>query len=374
MKKILHVVGRMNRAGQETFLMNVLRSADLTKYDISFSVNTDYIGAYEQEIVELGGSIFHNPYPAKLRYLVPYLREFRKYIRNNGPFDIVHCHVYYFGGLIMWAAAKEEVPIRIMHSHNTNDARRDSFYRHFYRKMMSKFIRRYSTHLVACGQEAYQALFSLPCPSETAIINNAISLDKFKKEGNERFDLEDELGRPLTGSVFISVARFYKVKNHVKIIDVFDYYLKYYDSSAVLLLVGTGELFDDIKEYTINKGIVDSVFFLGSRDDVPRLLLASDLFLMPSLFEGLPVSLVEAQAAGTRCLISSTITKEVDMGIGILEYEHLDNDSSIWAEHCYRLLMKESVDYDRRKMMISNRGYSLDSVWRKLTNLYESKE
>lgn len=331
-KKILEVVGRMDRAGQETFLMNVLRAHDPEKYEIWFSVNTNHLGDYEPEILELGGKIWHNPYAISNRTLLPYLRSFRDFLRKEGPFDVVHCHVYYFGGFIMRIARQEGVAVRIMHSHSTSDGLNDTLYRRLYRWFCRRLILNNATQLVACGREAYEALFQRPCPDKGKILNNAIVMSKFNLSLQDRFETRKNLGIPNENRVIISVARFLPVKNHGRIISIFNYYHKYIDTSATLLLVGDGDGKEKIEETVKKLELANSVFFLGKRSDIPQLLNASDVLLMPSLFEGLPVSLVEAQAAGLSCVISDVITSEVDMGLGLVHYVSLNESDENWAK------------------------------------------
>ena len=165
MKKVLEILGRLDRAGQETFVMNIFRYIDRKRFDLYFSVNTDYVGAYEAEILSAGGKIFHNPYAVSLKNLRLYLRAFRKFLREEGPFDAVHCHVYSFGGFLLRAAYKEGVPVRIMHSHTAYDGQKNSPIRRIYAAYARRLIDRYATKKVACGKDAYEAFFKEPCLS-----------------------------------------------------------------------------------------------------------------------------------------------------------------------------------------------------------------
>lgn len=369
MKKVIEVLGRLDRAGQETLVMNIFRNIDKEKYQLVFSVNTSYVGAYEKEVESLGGQIYHNPYPADLKHLWMYLREFRKFLRESGPFDVVHCHTYFFGGFIMWAAYKEGVPVRIMHSHNTSDGYKDSIQRKIYRSFARRLIKKYATKCLACSKEAYESFFLEKCLSTDSILNNAIELDNYSDDVKLIKKYKDEFSTN-NRTVFISVARFNHVKNHEKIIRIFYNYLQEIDSKSTLLLVGDGDLKKIIKRQVHDLDITENVIFLNVRSDVQELLKISDVFLMPSKWEGLPVSLVEAQAAGVRCVISDSITDDVDMGLGLIFKCDISDNAKEWARICQKAVRFSRPNYETRSKAISEKGYSINTILRKLETLY----
>ena len=372
MIRVLEVVGRMDRAGQESFLMNIFRARDKEKYDISFSVNTNHIGAYEEEIVASGGAVYHNPYSADIKNIFKYIKSFRKILRENGPFDAVHCHVWLFGGFIMQAAKKEKVPIRIMHSHSTVDGYNNSFFRRLYRFTAKKLIDRCSPEKVACGRDAYRALFDKECENDNLILNNSVDISLFDDTAVDSNALKSELGIPLNTTVFVSVARFCKVKNHRKIINIFNEYHKK-NKNSVLLLVGDGELKSQILSQVKELGIEDAVIFMGVRSDVNKILFCSDVFLMPSEFEGLPVSLVEAQAAGVSCVISESITDEIDMGLSLIKKADINSDDKHWVNLIEEALTQDKPEFILRKRKLFEHGYTVESTWRKLDLIYDRK-
>lgn len=369
MKKILEVVGRMDRAGQETFLMNLLRSYDSSKYEITFAVNTFHQGEYEEEITTLGGKVWHNKYSPTIKNLNKYLREFKRFLKAEGPFDVIHCHVYYFGGFILKAAHEVGIPVRIMHSHSTSDGFNSTFIRRIYRKYALHLIKKHSTDFVACGFGAYHGLFKEDCPSDKQILNNGIVLTNFNLSFEDRISKRTELGIKSNSHVLINVARFSPVKNHIRIIDIFEDVLKI-DPDTILLLVGDGELRHFIERQSEQKGISESIKFLGMRDDIPSLLNASDALIMPSLFEGLPVCLIEAQAAGTFCIISSSITIEVDMGLNLLTFIDLEASNNVWAKSIIDGMSHIRPSFEDRIRQIEKTGYSINTTWNKLDEFY----
>lgn len=369
MKRVLEVVGRMDRAGQETFLMNLLRSCDSNEYEITFSVNTSHVGDYESEILSLGGKVWHNPHAITFKTFFKYLSAFREFLKTNGPFDVIHCHMYYFGGFILRVAKEEKIPIRVMHSHSTSDGKSKSFLRNFYRNISYLLIKKNATHFVGCGVAAYESLFREKCLDSNRILNNAILMDRFNMGYDERIVTRKSLGCGSSTKLIINVARFCKVKNHERIISIFNsYHSKNINSK--LLLVGEGDRIDIIKKMVKNNKLTDAVLFLGIREDIPDLLNAADVLLMPSLFEGLPVSLIEAQAAGLPCVISNTITKEVDMGMNILQFLSLNATDEDWCEAICRSFLIDKPDYKVRYKSLGIKGYTVDATWKKLRLIY----
>lgn len=374
MKKVLEILGRLDRAGQETFVMNIFRHIDRKRFDLYFSVNTDYVGAYEAEILSAGGKIFHNPYAVTLKNLRLYLRAFRKFLREEGPFDAVHCHVYSFGGFLLRAAYKEGVPVRIMHSHTAYDGQKNSPWRRIYAAYARRLIDRYATKKVACGKDAYEAFFKEPCPEKGAILPNGIELSRFGgKDTGTGKEIKKELKVSEEQDIFVSVARFCEVKNHEKILSVFKEYLRAFNPRAVLLLVGDGERRKYIEESAKREGLGEKVIFAGIRGDVDKLLAAAEVFLMPSKFEGLPVSLIEAQAAGVRCVVSDRVTDEADMGLGLFYRLPLEASDEVWAETCARANAVSPPAFSKRKRGIERRGYSVENAVKRAEELYDGK-
>lgn len=370
MKRVLHVVGRMDRAGQETFLMNVLRAMPKQLYEFTFSVNTDYIGVYEDEIIESGGKIWHNPYAPTLKQLFKYLRSFREFLIKTGPYDIIHCHVYYFSGFLLREAAKCGIPIRIMHSHSTSDGYKDNLFRKFYRKLSISLIKNNATHYVACGKDAYVSFFGQDVQNDKYILNNAILPERFNLDEGQRDNQRCELKISQDAIVIISIARFCKVKNHSRIISIFKKLLSI-NPNSILLLVGEGALKRDTEDLCNRLGMQDKVKFLGARSDVPMLLNASDCLLMPSLFEGLPVTLIEAQAAGLPCVISSNITKEVDLGLDLVHFIDLDKSDHEWAVELSDASKSLKPDFGLRLGKLAENGYTIEKTWEKLIKIYD---
>lgn len=319
--RVLQVVTHMNRGGLETMLMNYYRNIDRNKVQFDFLTHRPESEKkdYDDEIRSLGGKIYHMPV---LNPFSPgYKKSLDQFFKEHKEYKIVHSHLDCLSAYPLKAAKKNGVPIRIAHSHNTSQEKNLKYLIKDYSK---KQIPKYATHLFACGKEAGQWMFG---KHKFQIMNNAIDAKKFiyneeiRKQKRAELGVEDKF-------VIGHVGRFNLQKNHEFLIQCFKAFLQK-NSDAVLLLVGNGDLQEKARQQVKGYGIEDYVKFLGLREDIPQLLQAMDLFLFPSLFEGLPVTLVEAQAAGLPCVISDTITDEI-MITDTISKVSLDADADQW--------------------------------------------
>ena len=271
------------------------------------------------------------------------------------------------------AAKKHGVKARIAHSHNTDQldnpkGLKDHLHR-AYLKYEKHLLRRYADYYVACSPEAGKWLFGeRRCSGDNyLLLTNAIESSKYSYDEEIRAEVRNELG--LEGKkVIIHVGQFRTQKNHDKIIDVFSE-LCSRDESYRLILVGNGEEEDRIRNKVRDIGLSDKVLFLGSRNDVDRLLQAADVFLFPSLYEGLSIALLEAQASDLICIVSDTVSPasfvtEKTMGLG------LDNDSRVWADKIQSSLDAYKTRSDRRSLF-AEKGYDISAQIKVLEKFYK---
>lgn len=299
--RILQVVTHMDRGGLETMLMNYYRHIDRTKIQFDFLVHRTERAAYDDEIEVLGGKIY------RLSRLIPwsrsYLNELNNFFAEHPEYRIVHVHQDCLSSVILKVAKKHDVPVRIAHSHNSSQEKNLKYpIKLWYRHSLS----RYATHLFSCGKAAGGWMF---CGAHYTVINNAIDPEPYRYNVEKGLEVRSKLGVQ-NKFVIGHVGRFNSQKNHSFIIDVFNAVLKY-DTNSVLMLVGDGDGRAKIQIKAEQLGISDKVMFLGIRNDVADLMQAMDAFLFPSLYEGLPVTLIEAQASGLPCIISNSISSEV---------------------------------------------------------------
>jgi glycosyltransferase involved in cell wall biosynthesis len=311
--RILHTLGSLDPGGVETWLLNILKYIDREHFQFDFCTFGSRAGLNAKEVERLGGKILRCP---KGPNLLSFRRRFRKILRE-GNYDVVHSHVHLFSGaLLRWAKA-EGVPVRIAHSHTSRDDRPNTPPRASYRRLMKSWIDRYATHGLAASRLAAAQLFGPEWESDTRfrVLYYGIELTPFQ-EPISREDVRGELGIPLDAPVVGHVGRFVQAKNHDFLMEIAGEILSR-RPEIHFLLVGDGPLRPNIEAKARAMGLSGNMHFVGNRRDVPRLMRgAMDVFVLPSLWEGLPVTLIEAQAAGLRCIFSDVITGEANILTG----------------------------------------------------------
>ncbi|MBN1587260.1 MAG: glycosyltransferase family 1 protein [Candidatus Omnitrophica bacterium] len=309
--RILHIVGGMNTGGVETWLMHVLRHIDRTRFQLDFMVHTEEPCFYDEEIRSLGSRILPCMHPKRP---LQYAANFRRILKEHGPYDGVHSHVHHFSGFTLLLARLFGVRQRIAHSHNDISVKESGAgpLRRFYLATTEWLIERSATVGLACSELAAASLFGLKWKNDPRwkVLYCGIDLEPFKAPV-DRAEVRTELGLPLDAFVLGHVGGFREAKNHEFLLDIFAQVAKR-ESKAWLLLVGEGSLRKKIEQKAQRLGLEDKVIFAGVRADIPRLMKgAMDVFVFPSRWEGLGLVLVEAQAAGLRCAISDVIPAEV---------------------------------------------------------------
>ena len=302
---VAQIMGKWVGGGVESVIMNYYRHLDHSKVQFDFICDEDSTRIPYDEIKKLGGRVFIVP---KYQNLPKYLKALEKLFKEN-QYCIVHSNINTLSVFPLYAAKKAGVPIRISHSHSTSNPK--EWKRNLIKNILRPFSKRYATDYFACSELAGRYLFGNKAfdQGEVKIIHNAIDVDKFKFDEVARKKLRKEFGIKDSTVVIGHVGRFVQQKNHTFLVDVFkEYHKKNPDSK--LLLVGSGPLEDEIKKKVERLGLKDSVLFLGQRDDINKLYSVMDVFCLPSLYEGLPVVGVEAQAAGLPCVFSDKITND----------------------------------------------------------------
>ncbi|WP_440603778.1 glycosyltransferase family 1 protein [Bacillus sp. GB_SG_008] len=348
--RILHVVVNMNRGGAETLIMNLYRNLDQSK--VQFDFLTCKEGVFDEEIVELGGKVHRIPYITDVGHM-GYMKALNTFFASHREYRIVHSHMDKMSGFVLRSAKKAGIPIRIAHSHSTSSE--GGFTAKMYKGYAGKFILPCATHLLACSNAAARWLFTTK--ADTAkILKNGIACNKFSFSPEIRKEVRKELQLHQDSFVVGHVGRFAHPKNHSFLIDVFAQLIKLKPNS-ILLLAGDGPLRLSIEKKVEELNLRGSVKFLGIRSDINRLLQAFDAFVFPSIYEGLPVTLIEAQGAGLPCLISDAITKEVDLGINLVEYSPL-TDTTIWIEKIKHIATR-NLSRNVSDQALSQKGYDI---------------
>lgn len=363
MIRILHVLGGLDRGGAETMLMNIYRNIDKDKIQFDFVVHTNKVGEYEQEIVNGGGKIYHFP-RYNIKNHMSYKKVWREFLQNHKEYKIIHGHQR-GAAFIYLKLAKEDNRITIMHSHSTSS--RGSGLEKILKNLLRYPMRNYVDYPFACSIKAGQWLFG-NCILKNInfrVIKNGIDISKYIFDAEKREELQDKLG--IKGKIVLGhVGSFSIPKNHMFLLDIFSEFNKNYPNS-ILLLVGDGELRSSIQDRIKALELQDRVIFIGVVSNVCDYLQTMDIFVFPSIFEGLPVSVVEAQASGLQCILSDSITNEIDLNCGLITWQSLKDNCKIWSETIGR-----HMKYCRKNTSkyISNAGYGIKETSKEITDIY----
>lgn len=368
MKRILHIVGSMNRAGAETMVMNLYRQIDRDRYQFDFIYFTPQKCDYDDEITKMGGKIYR-VFPKSRRVFARYFNYYTtlKSLKGN---DCVHSHMNINNSMYLSIAYLAGIKDRVSHSHGTTGRSHKSGVRRVYKNFSFGLIKRFATKYVACGEAAGKYLYPKVDSSEIIILPNAIDVQKFSDSRKENRDYIRKLINLDKDILVISqVGRLNKVKNH----DFSIRFLKYLKEKGVkyhFVIVGEGALKEELEAKAKLAGLEENISFLGVRSDVPELFSGSDTVLMPSLHEGFPVVLVESQAIGVPSLISDTISPEVDLGLGLVEFAGLNDDFSIWKEKLVKIAIQKEVSAKKILEVLTEKGFSIVGSVKKLEKIY----
>ncbi|AFM25492.1 glycosyltransferase family 1 protein [Desulfomonile tiedjei] len=336
-RRILHVLDSMERGGIATWLMTVLRHIERDTFHLDFLVHTDEPCAYDEEARSLGARVIPCP---EYRNIVTYCRTFSRILKEYGPYDVLHGHCHRFSGVNLWLAKRARIPVRIAHSHSDlrSVANEWGISRRAYLAFMDKALERYATLGLAAGRLAAEDLFGPKWEThpKRRILFCGIDFSPFH-ETHERHTIRAEMGLNPTDKIVAHVGRFTQPKNCPFVLEVFSHALNR-DSNLRLVFIGNGPLQGEIQEKVSALGLQGHVRFLGSRPDVPRILSAVDLFLFPSLYEGMGLAVIEAQASGLPCLISENIPHEADIVLELITRLPLSLTADRWAENVISLL------------------------------------
>lgn len=355
--RVLQVVGRMTRGGIETFIMNVYRNIDRTRVQFDFLCHFGEEAEYNDEIRELGGRIYEMPRiksTNKTYYykFFEYKKELNRFFSEHHEYKIIHGHMTNTASIYMPIAKKYGVKCCIAHSHLSHARKGLSG---IITNILQLPIEKVADEYFACSDMAAKWLFSdrKIKANRIKIINNAIDSEVYKYNINTRNQYREQLH--LDDKFVIGhVGRFFYEKNHEFLIEVFKEIVKLHPDS-MLVLVGKGDLKETIENKVNRLNLSNKVRFLGMRSDVPQIMQAMDVFVMPSYFEGLPLVGVEAQAAGLQCIISDSITKEMDI-TGNVNFLSLNESAEKWAQE---ILQYKNYNRCNTKNQIVQAGYDI---------------
>lgn len=367
LKRALCIVGGMNAGGAETFLMKVYRALDKSRYQMDFYVFTSDEGFYDKEIISMGGRIYHSIPKSK--------KPFKSFINiintvKQEKYEIVfRTSQHSLSALDLIAAKIGGAKVLVFRSSNSNTCSgKISQILHGIFRILLKNV---PTIKIAPSTKAAEFMFGEKCVKngDVIIVKNAIPIDNYEFNIEKRNKIRKELNIE-DKFVVGHVGRFNEQKNHDFLIDIFLEIVKK-KNNAVLVLVGKGELENKIKSKIKEHNLIDKVIFTGVRQDVPDLLMAMDVFVFPSLFEGMPNAVIEAQATGLPCYISNSITKEVKI-TNLVHFIPLDAKASEWAD----IILTNEGNKKRVSMKSEfiKSGYDIYSITRKFEDLIFKNE
>lgn len=357
--RILHVVQRMEAGGTQALLMNIYRNIDRTKVQFDFLVEYPNKEFYDDEILKLGGKIYYSTVRTDFNIL-KFKNQLKNILRENPDYKIMHVHVSNIGYICFKIAKKMGVHTRIAHAHN-NGSVHDAKY--FFRWILRKLFALYATDYYACSKEAGEYFFK---GKDYKVLNNAIDSERFvyndeiRKKKRKELELENSF---LVGHI----GRFHPQKNHKFLIEVFAK-IKEKKDNAKLLLIGSGDLENNIKSQVRELNLQNDVIFLGNRNDVNELYQSMDIFILPSLFEGLGIVAIEAQASGTPIICSDRLPAEVEIS-SICKKISLNKSTEEWADEAIKLANTQDARMNMQNKIIEA-GFDIKFVAKDIQDFY----
>lgn len=354
-KRLLCILSNMNAGGAETFLMKIYRKIDREKYQMDFCVTISQKGFYDDEIEGMGGFIYH--IHAKTDSLSQFKMDIKELVREKHYDYVLRITANGIGLLDLKIAKKAGAKVCSARSSNSNDE--GGIKSRIMHRLGQILFLRYVDKKIAPSDLAARYTFGKRAynKGEITILHNALDLDQYAYNSNARIRIRRALGIQDDAIVVGHIGRFMEQKNHEKILQVFQSVIRIKEN-AILLLVGNGELESKIRNRSVELKVNQNVIFAGVRRDIPEVLSAMDVLLMPSLYEGMPNTVIEAQATGLPCVISNTITKEANI-TGNVDYLPLAESNDKWA---YKVLDASKRKRENTKDVFISKGYDIESA------------
>lgn len=360
--RVAHIIGKWLGGGVEAVVMNYYRHIDRNKIQFDFICDEDSTNIPYEEIEKLGGRVILIPPYQKA---IKYHKELKRILKEEN-YKIVHSHLNTLSVFPLFAAKKAKIPVRIAHSHSTSNKK--EWKKNLLKQILRPFSKIFATNYFCCSELAGRWLFGNTTYNQGKVylLNNAIDLNKFKYDEKVRKAKRKELNIKDDILVIGHIGRFMTQKNHVFLIDIFNE-LHQQNNNSILLLVGQGPLMNEIKDKVTKLGLNNSVKFLGQREDVNELYQTMDIFVFPSLYEGLGMVLIEAQCTGLAC-ISSTEVPSIAKVTEKLEFIDLKENVKVWKNKILELSKGSKRKTSQKELAVA--GYDIDRETKKLENKY----
>ena len=359
MKRVLQVVNRMGYGGIEAFLMNLYRNMDRKKIQFDFAVHTKEKGEYDNEIKELGGNIYY--FTSRNEDLFKYYKDWNNFLKNKANmYNAIHMHVSSLTTILPLALAKKyNVNNRIIHAHN-------SFQKGSIHQILNKLnqfrIDQISTTKFACSTEAGRYVFG---KRKFELIRNGIDAERYKFNQETREKIRKRYGIQEEQKVIINIGRLVKEKNQLFLLEILKE-IKKKQKNVILFIIGRGYLKDEIQDKIKEYNLENNVVLIERHNSICDVLQGMDFFVLPSLYEGLPVVSIEAQASGLKCLISDNVSKELKI-TNLVTFKSLEDSAKSWADE-----ILSEIEYERNdtKKMIRKAGYDIKNTAELITKYY----
>jgi glycosyltransferase involved in cell wall biosynthesis len=360
--KVLNIIGKRPKGGIGAVVYNYQIHMDSDMIQMDYLIfNDEPNGEFDEKVRKHGSTVYVLPELRNNRLFSIRKKIDEFFSKHANDYKIIHLHSANIGFICLSLAKKYGINNRIVHSHATMYS--DKKINAIRNRILCMSLNKGATEFMACSKAAGEFLFG-KYKEDYLILNNAIDCEKYIFNPEVRNKVRHSLS--LNNKIVVgNVGRFANQKNHNFLIEIF-YEVKKLQNDSVLLLIGDGELRMEIEAKTKDMGLSESVVFLGQRDDVPQLLQAMDVFVLPSLYEGLPVIGIEAQVSNLPCIFSDNITREV--GIVDSTFISLSEHAKVWAE----VIIKNTNNHNRRNVLstIKNSGYDIYTEAKRLQEYY----
>lgn len=353
---ILNCVNDLANGGIEAFCLNINKNIDTNKFKIDYFLTLGNDEYHKDSIKELGGNIFNINSIKIHKYFINKFKIFFSTInilKKNGPYNAVHIHNCKGMSSILLASWICRVPIRITHSHNAFYPKSKSFKLQIKIKIADIirkiYINIFSTNKLGCSQEACKSMYGKKCfkDNRTEVIFNGIDLGKFNIENYDKEELIKKYKVTKENINFINIGRYSEQKNQLFLIDIF-YEISKKRNNVNLTLIGHGEMESKIKEYITKLNLQDKITLMPHDISIPEVLSTMDYFILPSIYEGLGIVLIEAQAMGLHCFASNYVPQEAQ--VGLCNYINLEEGVDKWCEDIDKYIEnknKRTIDKDK---------------------------
>ena len=363
--RVAQVIGPAVNGGTEAYAKNYYMHIDRTKVQFDFLVENESKIINKSDVEALGGHIVIIP---SYRNPLNYVQTLTKIFKEN-KYDIVHSNMNTLSYFTLKAAKRAGIKVRIAHSHSTSNPK--EFTRNMIKNTLKPFSKKYATDYFACSELAGRYLFGDKTFDKglVTVINNGIDINKFKYNEEYNISIRKELNIDPNTKVIGHVGRFVHQKNHFYLIDIFNEIHKL-DSNTKLLLLGDGPLKEEVETKVHTLGLDDSVIFAGTKQDIYKYYSVMNLFIFPSLYEGLGLTGVEAQVSGLYCLVSSNITRELATTANI-EFMDIKDSPQAWASRAIEVLSNNTIDRSMTYKEIEGTKFDIDNEANKLVGYYQ---